>query len=275
MRIGLIGCGRVGVTIFIILKKRHNVVGVYDINKKHEHIAIRLLGLRKNPSYRELIERCEVLFLATPDDALVKAYKNMYDYLSGPKYVLHFSGIMPADILPKKKNIYRASVHPFATFPEIAIQARKQPFVLSIEGDRAAVNMTRRIFTSKHFTLKRLRKQDKTFYHLIGVFSSNLLVGLLAAISDIARKVNWKEDEIRQLVYPIIEETMKNIKKHGLRHSLSGPLSRGDVKTVKTHLDALRKNKNLLKIYKEISLYITESLISEHKRRKLKKILDQ
>jgi predicted short-subunit dehydrogenase-like oxidoreductase (DUF2520 family) len=274
MRIGLIGCGRVGVTIFNILKKRHNVVGVYDINKKHERIAIRLLGVRKNPPYRELIKQSEVLFLATPDDALVKAYKNMYNHLTGPKYVLHFSGIMPADILPKKRNIYRASVHPFATFPEIAIQTRKQPFILSIEGDRAAVNMARRIFPPKHFILKRLRKQDKTLYHLVGVFSSNLLVGLLAVISDIARKVNWKEDEIRQLVYPIIEETMKNIKKHGLRNSLSGPLARGDVKTVQTHLDALRKNKSLLKIYKEISLYITDNLISEHKRHKLKKLLD-
>ena len=274
MHIGLIGCGRVGVTIFNILKKRHNVVGVYDINKKHEHTAIRLLGLGKNPSYRELIERCEIVFLATPDDALVKAYKYMYDYITGPKYVFHFSGIMPADILPKKRNIHRASVHPFATFPEIAIQARTQPFVLSIEGDRAAVNMARRIFTSKHFTLKHLRKRDKTFYHLIGVFSSNLLVGLLAAIFDIAQKVNWEEDEIRQMVYPIIEETMKNIKKQGLRNSLSGPLSRGDIATVEAHLEALKKNERLLKIYKEISLYITENLISGHKKRKLKNLLD-
>ena len=275
MQIGLIGCGRVGVSIFQLLKKHHKVIGVYDINKKHERTAIRLLGVIRNPPYRELIERCEVIFLATPDDALVNAYKKMNSFLSGTKYVLHFSGILPADSLPKKKNVHRASAHPFATFPEITIRPRRQRLVLSIEGDRAAVNKARRIFSPKYFTLKRLRKQDKAIYHLVGVFSSNLLIGLLAAVHETAQKINWKEDEIRQLVYPIIEETLGNIRNHGLGNSLSGPLSRGDLETVGAHLKALKKDKRLLGIYKEISLYITENLISGNKRRKLKKILDR
>jgi predicted short-subunit dehydrogenase-like oxidoreductase (DUF2520 family) len=275
MRIGLIGCGRVGVTIFHILKKRHKVIGVYDTNKKSEQTAIRLLGIHENPPYRELIEQCEVIFLATPDDSLAKAYNKMYNQLSGTKYVFHFSGILPADILLPKKNVHRASVHPFATFPEITVRARSRPFVLSIEGDRAAVSKARNIFSPKYFTLKHLRKQDKTLYHLIGVFSSNLLVGLLAAIYELAQKLKWKEDEIHQLVYPIIEETLGNIKKHGIRSSLSGPLSRGDIETVQTHLKALKKDKRLLKIYKEVSLYIAQNLTSGNKKRNLKKLLDQ
>ena len=275
MRIGLIGCGRVGVTIFHILKKRHKVVGVYDIDKKNEQTAIRLLGIKKNPPYKELIEQCEVIFLATPDDALTKAYKKMYAHLSGTKYVLHFSGILSADTLVPKKKVYRASAHPFATFPEIMIQAKSRPFVLSIEGDRAAVSKARSIFSPKHFTLKRLRKKDKVLYHLIGVFASNLLVGLLAATYQIAKKLKWKEDDIHQIVFPIIEETLGNIKKHGIRNSLSGPLSRGDIKTVQTHLKTLKKDKQLLSIYKEISLYLTQNFTSRSKRRKLTKLLER
>lgn len=274
MRIGLIGCGRVGVTIFRILKQRHKIIGVYDINKKNERRAIRLLGVRRNPPYRELIEQCEAIFIATPDDALVKAYEKMYDYLSGTKYVLHFSGILPADVLSKKKNVQRASVHPFATFPEIAIRARKRPFILSIEGDRAAIDKAKSIFGPKHFTLKRLRKKDKTHYHLIGVFSSNLLVGLLAAIYEITQKLKWKEDEIHQLVYPIIAQTLQNIEQYGLKRSLSGPIPRGDIETIKKHLKALKKDKRLSKIYRELSLNIVENLTSGSKKGKLKKLLD-
>lgn len=275
MRIGLVGCGRVGVTIFHILKKRHKVVGVYDINKKKEKAAIRLLGIKKNPTYKELITQCEALFLATPDDAITKAYEKMYEYLCGTKYVFHFSGILPAELLPKKRNIHRASVHPFATFPEITVMSAHQHFILSIEGDPKALKTARTIFSPRYFTLKRLRRQNKTLYHLIGVFSSNLLVGLVASIYEIADKMGWKEKELRQLVFPVIAETLNNIEQYGLKSSLSGPLHRGDIDTIKKHLKALKKNKRLSQIYKELSLYIVQNLTPGSKNRRLKKLLEE
>jgi predicted short-subunit dehydrogenase-like oxidoreductase (DUF2520 family) len=275
MRIGLIGCGRVGQTIFHILKKSHNIIGAYDINKKREKSALKLLGIKKNPTYGQLISRCDAIFIATPDDEILKAYIKMYDRLSGTKYVFHFSAILPADLLPKKNNIHRASVHPFATFPKIAVQTRRQHLVLSIEGDRAAVNKARSIFSPKYFTLKRLRKEDKDLYHLIGVFSSNLFAGLVASVYDIAKQAGWKEKELKQLVHPLITETLRNIEKYGPEDSLTGPLRRGDVATIQKHLKTLKRNKRLLKIYKELSLYIIENLTSGYKKSELRKLLEQ
>ena len=275
MRIGLIGCGRVGQTIFHILKKSHKIIGVYDIIKKREKSALKLLGIKKNPTYGQLISWCDAIFIATPDDEILKAYLEMYDRLSGTKYIFHFSAILPADLLPKKKNIHRASVHPFATFPKIAIQIRRQHLVLSIEGDHAAINKARSIFSPKYFTLKRLRKRDKDFYHLIGVFSSNLLVGLVASINDIAKKTGWKEKELKELVHPLITETLRNIEKYGPEDSLTGPLRRGDIVTVQRHLKALKRNKRLSRIYKELSLYIVENLTSGNKKSELRKLLEQ
>jgi predicted short-subunit dehydrogenase-like oxidoreductase (DUF2520 family) len=275
MRIGLIGCGRVGVTIFYLLRKHNRLVGAYDPNIRNQKAAARLLSIKDNPTYEDLINRSEALFIATPDDKIAEAYKQMQVYFSGKKYVFHFSGILPATVLPKKKNVFRASIHPFATFPRIVIPPKRMRYFLSIEGDPQAIRCGRAIFHSGHFTLKAINKKDKPYYHLIGVFSSNLLLGLLASTYSIAAKGAWTEKEIHQLVYPIIEETLENIRDFGLRDSLSGPLRRGDLETIEKHLLALRNDKRLLKIYKDLSMYIVQNLTSGSKNRRLVKLLSE
>lgn len=275
MRIGLIGCGRVGVTIFYLLRRHNTIVGVYDTDRQKERKAVKMLGIRNNPDYREMISQCDALFIATPDDSILKAYKSMSGYLKETKLVFHFSGILSAKILPKKRNVFRASIHPFATFPKIVIPPTRKHLFISVEGDRQAVKGAHDIFHPKYFTLKRLKKEDKVLYHLIGVFSSNLLLGLIASIHDIAERIDWKEKDIHQLVYPIIEETLHNIKKHGLDESLSGPLQRCDVETVKKHLKTLKQHKQLLRIYKELSLYIVQSLTPGNRKSRLRKLLSE
>jgi predicted short-subunit dehydrogenase-like oxidoreductase (DUF2520 family) len=76
-------------------------------------------------------------------------------------------------------------------------------------------------------------------------------------------------------VFPIIAQTLQNIEQYGLKRSLSGPIPRGDIETIEKHLKALKKDKRLLKIYRELSLFIVENLTSGSKNRRLKKILEE
>ncbi|MDH4209914.1 MAG: DUF2520 domain-containing protein [candidate division WOR-3 bacterium] len=273
MRIGLIGCGRVGVSITRLLKYNNQIVGMYDRNKGKQRQAVKLLNITNNPDYWKLIDQSEVLLIATPDDIIPQVCKKMIKSITGTKYVFHFSGSLPADIIPKKKNIHRASVHPFATFPKKPAAAGRQHFFLSIEGDPQAIRVARMIFHERHFTLRKIKKENKPIYHLIGVFSSNLLVGLVASINELAAKIGWRRQELEQMIIPMIEETTTNIKILGVQNSLSGPLRRGDVEVIRKHLRALRKDKNLLEIYKALSRTIVDTLIEGKQKRELKKLL--
>lgn len=266
MRIGLIGCGRVGVTLFRLLKKNNTIVGVHDIRKQRERSAATLLRMRHNPSYHELVKQSEAVFLATPDDEILRAYAKMREHVSGPKCIFHFSGILPADIIPATPKVYRASVHPFATFPEIAARAGNRHYHISLEGDPPAIKAARAIFGARYFTLKRIRRQDKILYHLTGVFSSNLLVALIAAACHLAGKIGWTEKEIRRLIFPIIEQTIGNVKRDGIEKALSGPLARGDVLTIEKHLRALRKDKTLFNVYKDLSFLLVKYARGANKR---------
>jgi len=267
MKIGLIGCGKVGITLCYLLKKNNHIMGVYDINKRNEKRALRLLHIKKNLTLRELCRVSEVLFFATPDDQILRAYKKAKSFIIGEKYIFHFSGLLPAMIFPKRATIYRGSVHPFATFPMITIPPTRKNFFLFIEGDPKAQMVARKIFPKRYFILRKINKKDKETHHLIGVFSSNLLVGLMLAIYELTRSIHWEEKDFYNVVYPLIEETLVNIKKYGVSKALSGPIRRGDVKVIKKHLKALKKNKTLLNIYKTLSLNILES-VTEKKRNK-------
>jgi predicted short-subunit dehydrogenase-like oxidoreductase (DUF2520 family) len=273
MRIGLIGCGRVGVAITRLLTKNNQIVGAYDSSKRKQRQAIKLLSIVDNPDYKKLITQSEVLLIATPDDIISQACKKMMKSITGTKYLFHFSGILPADIIPKKKNIYRASVHPFATFPKMPAIAGRQHFFLSVEGDTQAIRVARMIFHERYFTLRKIKKAYKPIYHLVGVFSSNLLVGLVASINELAIKIGWRRQDLEQMIIPMIEETANNIKTLGVQESLSGPLRRGDVEVIKKHLRVLKEDKNLLEIYKALSRSIVDNIIEGKRKQELKRLL--
>jgi len=273
MHIGLIGCGRVGLAITSVLMKNNQIIGVYDTSKRRQKLAARSLNIRDNPTYMELINRSEVLLIATPDDSITRAYTKMSKHITGSKSVFHFSGILPADIMPKRMNTYRASIHPFATFPETSPTATRQHFFMSMEGDPQALRAARQVFCSDNFTLRKIKKEDKPVYHLIGVFSSNLLVGLIASVNGLSNKIGWRRKEFLKMIIPLIEETVNNIKTLGAHKSLSGPLRRGDAEVVKKHLATLKNDKNLLQIYKALSRAIVKNLAKGGKTRELDRLL--
>ncbi len=265
MKIGLIGCGKVGTSLLYSLRKNNQIVGVFDINKKNERTACKILSIKKNPSYRNLLAESEAIFLATPDDQILPAYRSAKKYLAGGKFIFHFSGLLSADIFPKAKNIYRGSVHPFATFPKLLIPPPRRKYFLFIEGDEKAKHICRKIFSKRNFILREIEKQEKPIYHLIGVFASNLLVGLIDSIHELMGNIAWHRKEFDEVVYPMILETLKNVRRYGTHNALSGPLARGDVGTIKRHLKVLKKNKNLHEIYTALSTSIYRRAIKGRK----------
>jgi len=275
MNIGLIGCGRVGISIVYLLKKNNRIIGVYDIRKKHQRRAVKYLNLRKNATYKEICARSQALFFATPDNKIIAAFTKAKPFLKGEKYIFHFSGLLPSTIFLKSKRIYRASIHPFATFPRIVLPKAREKYNLFIEGDYQALRAVREIFKNKYFNLKKITQQNKNKYHLIGVFSSNLLVGLISAIDGLSRDIGWTKKDTCKVISPIIKATLDNIMKTGVKNSLSGPLKRGDISTIEKHLRILRKNKDLLNIYKALSVAALKNVANTTNKKKIKKLLNK
>ncbi len=273
MKIGLIGCGRLGLTIGYFLKKTNMLHGVYDINRGKLHQAIKILRIKKNPDYKRLIRECDVLFFATPDDRILSAYKKASNHIIARKYVFHFSGLLPAEIFPERNNLYRGSLHPFATFPRLVTQYPRKKYHLFFQGDRQCLHLARRIFQRNHFVIKVISREHKPLYHLLGVFSSNFVVALSESVRYLAKNLKWTERDFKELIIPLMMDTILNVKKYGVEGGLSGPLVRGDIESIKKHLKILKKEQSIRNIYCSLSK-IMINYAPKNKRRELKEILN-
>ena len=273
MNVGLIGCGKVGTTLCYLLKKNHRIVGVYDINKQHERRAHKVLHLTRNPDLETLCRKSTVLFIATSDDQIAHAFHAIRPYCTGITYVYHFSGLLPSTIFTRTKHIYRGSIHPFASFPFIIIPPERSLYPLLVEGDDAAVRTAARLFTGPRFSTSRIHRHHKILYHLIGVFSSNFLIGLLYAVRALSRKLPGHKGAFDGAVVSIMKETIDNVDQYGLDSALSGPVQRGDTGTIRKHLELLKHMPDLRAVYRTLSLITTSATKKGGARAALLKVL--
>ncbi|HEX7319434.1 MAG TPA: DUF2520 domain-containing protein [bacterium] len=275
MNIGLIGCGKVGLTMCYFLKKDHAITGIYDSRKARERAGLRILRLRNNSGLDAIIKKSDTILIATPDDKIARIGSKLVPRLIKPTLICHFSGLLPAEIVPKHRYAWRVSLHPFATFPCLAIPPREKKYLMLCQGDRKARELTNSIFKKPYFTIRHIPRRHKVWYHLLGVFSSNLPIGLMKATEDIARLSRINPRSARKMVIGLTKQTLNNVADLGLDNALSGPVRRGDIKTIEQHIKILRSNKPLLRAYYALSAYLVELSEKTDQRQILKKILQK
>ncbi len=275
MNIGLIGCGKVGLTMCYFLKKDHAITGIYDSSKARERAGRRILRLRNNPGLDALIKKSDAILIAAPDDKIAKIGSKLTPRLNKPTLICHFSGLLSAEIIPKHRYAWRVSLHPFATFPCLAMPPREKKYLMLCQGDRKARELARSLFRKPHFTIKHIPRRHKVGYHLLGVFSSNLLIGLMKAAEDITHGARINPARARGMILGLASRTLKNVVDLGLDNALSGPVKRGDIKTIEQHIRTLQKNKPLQRVYCALSAYLIGLSEKSAPRQALKKILEK
>jgi predicted short-subunit dehydrogenase-like oxidoreductase (DUF2520 family) len=105
-----------------------------------------------------------------------------------------------------------------------------------------------------------VRTANKALYHAIGVLSSPLLVSHLAAAQQTAALAGFTSRQARHLIEPIARATLDNFFLRGAGKSFSGPIARGDVQTIRLHLQALEPHPILAGVYRSLALYALEAL---------------
>jgi predicted short-subunit dehydrogenase-like oxidoreductase (DUF2520 family) len=77
---------------------------------------------------------------------------------------------------------------------------------------------------------------------------------------------------VRRAIAPIVRQTVENYLRHGAAAAFSGPVKRGDVGTVRRHLQALRRVKRAREVYVALIGAALEVLPSGN-RRGIKRLL--
>jgi len=109
--------------------------------------------------------------------------------------------------------------------------------------------------------------------------ASNFMVVLLAEVKNLFELLGLDEKASLEVIYPLLSRTLLNVKELGCEQSLTGPILRGDLKTVKGHLKALSSQPDLEKLYRLMSLEALKMAekrgLSTSKVKALKRLLVQ
>jgi predicted short-subunit dehydrogenase-like oxidoreductase (DUF2520 family) len=219
--------------------------------------------------------QAELVWFCVPDGAIATAAQSLLGAADWKgKVALHSSGASTSDELGvlQARGAAVGSAHPLMTFVRGSIPHLVEvPF--AIEGDRKAARAARAMVDDLRGRAFTIRKQDKEAYHAWGMFVSPLLTALLAASEDVAAAAGVSGKAARQRVLPILKQTLANYARLGAAGSFSGPIARGDVDTVRKHLNALRGIPAARDVYITLARAALRTLPSKN-RAALEKILE-
>ncbi len=237
-------------------------------------VKARLVELGKGPLDTDLV------WITVPDDAIAHVASQLADTQDWKgRIVFHSSGALASDeLVPlRAKGARVASVHPMMTFvrgsaPDMAGVA------FALEGDAAATRVAREIVERLGGLAFPIRKQNKVLYHAFGSFASPLVIALMASLEQVALAAGVRKRDIKQVMLPLLLQTLRNYLYQDAASAFSGPLARGDVATVRKHLNELKKVPEAREVYVALARAAVKRLPMRNRgelERELKKALSQ
>lgn len=255
-RIGFIGAGTVGTTLAMALHRAaYPVVAVASRRfASAQALADRVTGCAAFPSPQAVADRADLVFITTPDDAIAEVVAAV-TWRPG-QGVVHTSGAVSLDVLAgaRKRGAWTGSVHPLQTFadPEQGL-ALLPGSTFALEGDAPILPLLHALVEALGGRPLVLPPAAKTVYHIAAVLVSNYTVTLAKLATDLWATFGIAPDVALEALVPLLQGTSRNLQVLGLPAALTGPIARGDVGTVRRHLEALAdRAPALLDVYRSL-----------------------
>ncbi len=257
LRLGFIGAGRIAAALAPAL----NVAG-YDItavasrsDASAEALARRLSSCRALDAPQAVVDSCDLVFLTVPD-AAVRGLTASLHWCAGTR-VVHTSGVESREAL---SAAYEAGAETGCLHPLQAFASREAPpsldgIVWAVEAEDELRATLLEIIDALGGTPVELRAEDRALYHAAAVLASNYVVTLTKMASDLWLRFGWERPAAVQALLPLLRGAVDNLEAQGVPGALTGPIARGDVETVRRHIEALQDAApELLPAYRELGL---------------------
>lgn len=253
-KISVVGTGAVGSSLIKQLSgagyEIKSVISRHPAREVHNRIGTDLPVIHPDELTGDNIG--QVLFISTPDDVISKMDETIseLDINWQGRVVTHCSGFHASNILKKlnEKGASVAAFHPIQSFVDRSGKESFKNIYISIEGGDTAVGILLSIALNLHAKPISLNSHQKEILHIAAVFFSNYVV-TLGGIADRLIKENIDGADLKVLS-PLIRQTINNLEQLEPAKALSGPIARGDIETVEKHLETLKKEDDIEKVYR-------------------------
>jgi len=242
-RIAFIGAGRVGTALGVAFARAGwQVTAVASRDEERRRgFQERVAGARAFADAHAVLDEADLIFLTVPDDAIAGAAEDLQLY-SGQALV-HTSGAVPASVLAPAMAAGTSigSFHPLVSFAQLdQAVADLRGATVAIEGDDSLLPLLAELAESIGAQAVTLPEGGKSAYHAAAMMAAGGVIGLFDAIAQVAVLAGLDERTAVAVYAPLARQALANAERLGIDRALTGPLLRGDVGTVRGHLEVLR-----------------------------------
>ena len=282
-KLGFIGAGPVGTAFAVNLSKRdYQIIGVFDVVREAaQRFADDVTGCQVYDKAQELVDNADMVFITTPDDIIPRVAAEL-KWRAGQSAV-HCSGASTVHSLDsaREQGAMVGAIHPCQTFAgrEQAI-ANLPGSTFAIESEEPLKKTLTEIARALNGDLVYLTSEDKALYHAAACIACNYFCTLVDIATDLWQNFGKSKEEAAKAYIPLLQGSVNNIASIGFPGCLTGPIARGDVKTIQSHLVALEKYApDILPLYRELGLKtipigIAKGTLSESKAEELRSLLE-
>jgi len=280
---GLVGVGPVGTAFAVNLSRRDcRIVGTFDIAvDQAQHVSQTIPNCRPFASAQDLVDSADLVFLTTPDSAIAEVCASLR-WRPG-QAVVHCSGATTVAALESaaRQGALVGAIHPNQTFAgrEQAV-ANLPGSTFGIEAEEPLRTTLTEIAQALGGDVVYLTAEDKALYHCAAFIAAGFTYTLVDIATDLWQAFGKTKAEATKAYGPLMQGTVNNIANLGFPNAPTGPITRGDVKTIESHFAALRKvAPDLLPIYKALGLKslptaLAKGLLSQEKAAQLRALFE-
>lgn len=246
MKCNLIGAGRLGKNIALTLLNSQAISELYIANRTmaSAYKASQDLGYGVAVQNIRELPVADITWLCSNDDSLPQLVETLASYskLKTGSFVIHSSGVLNSSLLAplKAHGCFIASFHPLKAFKKNYLDA----FALNqvdcvLEGDKEVCVWLDNLFTRAGAYVSEIKSENKARYHAAACMASNYLVTLAGCCEQIFLEAGISPQQSRRMLINLMQGNLTNLSStRCFAEALTGPIERGDVKTLALHLNS-------------------------------------
>jgi predicted short-subunit dehydrogenase-like oxidoreductase (DUF2520 family) len=267
-KVAVIGTGRVGTAMAHLLSgKGYDVAAVCDLSLEAREKAAALSGARAFEDAGAAAGLADVIIFTTTDDAIESTCNRLATAPAGSdpggalsgKKVVHMSGALGLDPLSaaSRAGADVLAIHPIQTFADIEGAERSLPgSTFGVTCEPGLEDWARGFVATLGGRVIIVKDADKVLYHAAAAVACNLLAMVEYGAQVIMRGLGFPDEETSEAFAHLSAATVENVARLGPAAALTGPLARGDVGTLRSHMEALRASApDLAEMYRAVSLW--------------------
>src|SRR4051812_31245710 len=223
-RLGFVGAGRVGKGLSLALSRcGYPITG----------IASRARG-----DAQKVVDASDIVFLTVPDNAIGPVCESLR---WKDQAAVHCSGAAEVSLL-KAAGSSIGGFHPLVMFADPEVSARNiASAAIAVEAEEPLATPLRNMVQALGARLLVIPPGSRAAYHGGAHFAAAFVCASLAAGVEIYRRVGIAEDDALAALLGLLRGATDAIAHSGPARAMAGSIARGDIDTVRRHLEALER----------------------------------